>query len=55
MIETTDWVIDLGYKSSRASGLIIAEGTPEEMAAVKESYTGVFLKPMLTQGIKDVS
>ncbi|WP_198333921.1 excinuclease ABC subunit UvrA [Psychrobacter namhaensis] len=55
VIKTADWVIDLGPEGGKGGGLIIAEGTPEEVAEVKESYTGVFLKPMLEQGLKDVS
>jgi len=55
VIKTADWVIDLGPEGGKGGGLIIAEGTPEEVAEVKESYTGVFLKPMLKQGLKDVS
>lgn len=55
VIKTADWVIDLGPEGGKGGGLIIAEGTPEEVAEVKESYTGVFLKPMLKQAMKDVS
>lgn len=55
VIKTTDWVIDLGPECGKGGGLIIAEGTPEEIAETKESYMGVFLKPMLEQGLKDVS
>lgn len=55
VIKTADWVIDLGPEGGKGGGMIIAEGTPEEVAEVKESYTGVFLKPMLKQAMKDVS
>ena len=55
VIKTADWVIDLGPEGGKGGGLIIAEGTPEEVAEVKESYTGIFLKPMLEQGMKEVS
>ncbi|HCN17118.1 excinuclease ABC subunit UvrA [Psychrobacter sp. CCUG 69069] len=55
VIKTADWVIDLGPEGGKGGGLIIAEGTPEEVAEVKGSYTGEFLKPMLKQGLKDVS
>ncbi|WP_201544729.1 excinuclease ABC subunit UvrA [Psychrobacter immobilis] len=47
VIKTADWVIDLGPEGGKGGGLIIAEGTPEEVAEVKGSYTGEFLKPML--------
>ena len=55
VIKTADWVIDLGPEGGKGGGMIIAEGTPEEVAEVKGSYTGEFLKPMLDQGMKDVS
>jgi excinuclease ABC subunit A len=55
VIKTADWVIDLGPEGGKGGGLIIAEGTPEQVAEVKGSYTGEFLKPMLEQGLKDVS
>ncbi|MFT5097408.1 MULTISPECIES: excinuclease ABC subunit UvrA [unclassified Psychrobacter] len=55
VIKTADWVIDLGPEGGKGGGLIIAEGTPEEVAEVKGSYTGEFLKPMLKQGLKEVS
>ena len=55
VIKTADWVIDLGPEGGKGGGLIIAEGTPEEVAEVKGSYTGEFLKPMLKQGMKEVS
>ncbi|GAF52654.1 LOW QUALITY PROTEIN: excinuclease ABC subunit A [Psychrobacter sp. JCM 18900] len=54
VIKTADWVIDLGPEGGKGGGMIIAEGTPEEVAEVKESYTGIFLKPMLEQGMKEV-
>ncbi|MFZ2842807.1 excinuclease ABC subunit UvrA [Psychrobacter sp.] len=55
VIKTADWVIDLGPEGGKGGGLIIAEGTPEEVAEVKGSYTGEFLKPMLKQAMKQVS
>ncbi|MGP4120093.1 excinuclease ABC subunit UvrA [Psychrobacter aquimaris] len=55
VIKTADWVIDLGPEGGKGGGLIIAEGTPEEVTEVKGSYTGEFLKPMLEQGLKDIS
>ena len=55
VIKTADWVIDLGPEGGKGGGLIIAEGTPEEVAEVKGSYTGEFLKPMLKQAMKEVS
>jgi len=47
LIKAADWVIDLGPEGGDGGGQIIAEGTPEEVAEVKESYTGKFLKEEL--------
>ena len=47
VIKTADWVIDLGPEGGSGGGQIIAEGTPEQVAAVAESHTGRFLKPLL--------
>ena len=44
LIKAADWVIDLGPEGGNGGGQIIAEGTPEEVAENKESYTGRFLK-----------
>ena len=55
VIKTADWVIDLGPEGGKGGGMIIAEGTPEEVAEAKGSYTGEFLKPMLEQTMKEVS
>jgi excinuclease ABC subunit A len=47
VIKTADWVIDMGPEGGSGGGMLIAEGTPEQVAAVEASYTGTFLKPML--------
>ncbi|HEY6004874.1 MAG TPA: excinuclease ABC subunit UvrA, partial [Anaeromyxobacter sp.] len=47
VIKYTDWVIDLGPEGGEEGGRVIAEGTPEEVARVKESYTGQYLAKML--------
>ncbi|MEU6646966.1 excinuclease ABC subunit UvrA [Saccharomonospora sp. NPDC046836] len=47
VIKTSDWVIDLGPEGGSGGGTVIAEGTPEQVAAVPGSYTGEFLKPLL--------
>ncbi len=44
LIKAADWVIDLGPEGGVGGGEIIAEGTPEEVAEVEKSYTGMFLK-----------
>lgn len=47
VVKTADWVIDLGPEGGSGGGMIIAEGTPEQVAAEKASYTGSFLKALL--------
>ena len=47
VIKTADWVIDLGPEGGAGGGLVVAAGTPEQIAAVEESYTGQFLKKIL--------
>jgi excinuclease ABC subunit A len=47
VIKTADWVIDLGPEGGDKGGEIIAAGTPEQVAQVKESYTGRYLSDML--------
>jgi excinuclease ABC subunit A len=47
VIKSADWVIDLGPEGGDRGGQIIAEGTPEELARVPESYTGQFLAHVL--------
>jgi excinuclease ABC subunit A len=48
VIKTADWIVDLGPEGGSGGGLIIAEGTPEAVAAVPASHTGQFLVPLLT-------
>lgn len=47
VIKNGDWLIDMGPEGGSGGGMIVAEGTPEQVAKVKESYTGQFLKRML--------
>ena len=47
VIKTADWLIDMGPEGGSRGGYVVAEGTPEEVAAVGESHTGTFLKPIL--------
>ena len=47
MIKTADWIIDMGPEGGARGGLVVAEGTPEEVAAHPDSHTGEFLAPML--------
>ncbi len=48
VIKTADYVIDLGPEGGNKGGEIVASGTPEDIAAVKKSYTGQFIKRVLT-------
>ncbi len=47
VIKTADWIIDLGPEGGIDGGEIIAEGTPEQITKVKNSYTGKYLKKAL--------
>ena len=47
VIKVADYMIDLGPEGGDQGGTIVATGTPEEVASIKESYTGQFLKPLL--------
>ncbi len=47
VIKTADWVIDLGPEGGDGGGQIIATGTPEDVAANEQSFTGQFLKPLI--------
>ncbi|PCI73831.1 MAG: excinuclease ABC subunit A [SAR86 cluster bacterium] len=49
VVKTADWVVDLGPEGGSGGGNIIAEGTPEEVAKIKKSYTGQYLKKTLSK------
>lgn len=49
VIRCCDWVIDLGPEGGDRGGQIIAQGTPEQVAATEGSYTGKYLKDVLEQ------
>jgi excinuclease ABC subunit A len=48
VIKNADWLIDMGPEGGDAGGRIVAEGTPEQVAKVKNSYTGQYLKNILS-------
>ena len=50
VIKTSDWVIDMGPEGGSGGGLVVAEGTPEQIAAHPTSYTGQFLSGLVTPG-----
>ena len=49
VVKTADWVVDLGPEGGSGGGYIIAKGTPEDVAKVKKSYTGQYLKKTLNK------
>ena len=49
VLKTADYIIDLGPEGGDRGGTIVATGTPEEIIKVKESYTGQYLKPLLSK------
>ncbi|HEX7271410.1 MAG TPA: excinuclease ABC subunit UvrA, partial [Casimicrobiaceae bacterium] len=51
VIKTADWIVDLGPEGGDGGGRVIAEGTPEQVAATGASYTGRYLKSALERQI----
>ncbi|WP_064638737.1 excinuclease ABC subunit UvrA [Paenibacillus sp. AD87] len=51
LIRESDWVIDIGPEGGAAGGELVAEGTPEQVAGVRASHTGQFLKRILAEGL----
>ncbi|MBS0188764.1 MAG: excinuclease ABC subunit UvrA [Planctomycetes bacterium] len=47
VIKCADWIVDLGPEGGAKGGTIVAQGTPEQVAAVEKSYTGQYLRPLL--------
>jgi excinuclease ABC subunit A len=52
VIKTADWILDLGPEGGDGGGRIVAEGTPEDIAASPASHTGRFLAPLLMRATK---
>ena len=50
VIKTADWVIDLGPEGGNMGGTIVAQGTPEDVCRVKESFTGAYLRDLMARG-----
>ena len=50
VIKTADYIVDMGPEGGAGGGTVVASGTPEEIAAVSESFTGQYLKPLLEKG-----
>ncbi len=55
VIKTADYIIDMGPEGGVKGGNIIAEGKPEEICGIKESFTGEYLKPMLKSRFKKIA
>lgn len=53
VIKCADYIIDLGPEGGEQGGELVACGTPEEVSATESSYTGIYLKPYLRQGMKN--
>jgi len=47
VVKRADWIVDLGPEAGEAGGRVVAQGTPEQVAAVDESHTGCYLRPLL--------
>jgi len=52
VIKTADWIIDLGPEGGAGGGHIVAQGTPEQVAACRESYTGQYLSRILGTSVR---
>jgi excinuclease ABC subunit A len=52
VIKTADWVVDLGPEGGMRGGTVVAAGTPEDVARVRESYTGQYLGPLLAKSTR---
>ncbi|OEU96913.1 excinuclease ABC subunit UvrA [Streptomyces oceani] len=53
VIKTADWLIDMGPEGGHGGGLVVAEGTPEQVAAEPASHTGKFLRDLLGDRVSD--
>ncbi|MFI1433317.1 excinuclease ABC subunit UvrA [Streptomyces lydicus] len=55
VIKTADWVIDMGPEGGNGGGLVIAEGSPEDIASIPASHTGKFLREILGDRVSDAA
>ncbi|MDY5785214.1 hypothetical protein, partial [Corynebacterium sp.] len=49
VIKSADWIVDMGPEGGSGGGTVVAEGTPEDVAAVEGSFTGQFLADILAR------
>ena len=54
VIKTADWIIDLGPEGGDKGGTVVTSGSPEQVATIRESYTGRYLKKVLADGARNV-
>jgi len=47
VIKTADWIVDMGPEGGSGGGTVVAEGTPEDIAAAPDSHTGEFLRGLV--------
>ena len=52
VVKTADWVVDLGPEGGSGGGLVVAEGSPEDVAACAESHTGHYLQRHLDTAVR---
>jgi excinuclease ABC subunit A len=52
VIKNADWIVDMGPEGGNGGGRVVAEGTPEQVATVEDSYTGQFLAPILARSAR---
>ena len=50
MIKTADYIVDLGPEGGEDGGLVVATGTPEQVAQIERSHTGRYLRTVLAEG-----
>ncbi|PJA92623.1 MAG: hypothetical protein CO133_02180, partial [Candidatus Komeilibacteria bacterium CG_4_9_14_3_um_filter_37_5] len=49
VIKSADWLVDLGPEGGDLGGYLVAEGKPQDLAKIKESYTGQYLKKLFSK------
>jgi excinuclease ABC subunit A len=52
VIQSADWIIDLGPEGGEGGGQILAAGTPEQIAAIEDNATGRYLRPVLERAVR---
>ncbi|MGH7513228.1 MAG: excinuclease ABC subunit UvrA, partial [Gemmatimonadales bacterium] len=55
VVKRADWIVDLGPEAGDAGGAVVAQGTPEQVAAVEASHTGRYLRPLLQQPVPEAA